>query len=82
MAVYTTTVAVGKWANRKNLTYVPVNNRINGKTYNAFGVASDRSIDPVQTRRPYKIEEDGNTSYVMYDDDSAADVAIYRTVEE
>lgn len=81
MANYITTIAVGRWNDRANLSYQPVNNRINGKCYNAFGVEIYRAGDPAETRRPYKMEESGTTTYVMYDDDSANDVPIYRTTE-
>lgn len=83
MAVITTTAAIGKWENRKTLDYRPVNDRmVNNKRYNAFGVPIYTAGDPAETRRPYKIEENGGTTYVMYDDDSENDVVIFRSVEE
>lgn len=80
----TTTIALGIWENRAQLPYLPVNSQLaNGARYNAFGVRISRAGDPAETRRPYKIEElaDG-TSYVMYDDDSAGEVPIYKTTVE
>lgn len=81
MANYVTMIALGKWEDRATLSYVPVNEKLNGRRYNAFGVAIVNAGDPAEVRRPYKIEEDGTTSYVMYDDDTKADVPIYKTVE-
>lgn len=81
MAQYVTMIAVGKWENRGSLNYVPVNNKIAGKRYNAFGVPIVSAGDPAEVRRPYKMEEADGTTYVMYDDDSLADVAIFKTVE-
>ena len=81
MPQYVTMIAVGKWENRASLTYVPVNERVNGKRYNAFGVPISQAGDPAEVRRPYRMEEDGNTTYVCYDDDSRVDVPIYKTVE-
>ena len=79
---YIILVALGRWADRANLNYQPVNNRFpNGKRYNAFGVPISAAGDPAETRRPYRIEELGSTSYVMYDDDSNADVPIFKTQE-
>lgn len=78
----TTLIALGKWDDRANLNFVPVNNQLaNGRRYNAFGVQISRAGDPAETRRPYKIEELDGTTYVMYDDDSAVDVPIYKAVE-
>lgn len=81
MAQYVTMIAVGKWDDRANLNYVPCNERVNGKRYNAFGVAIVSAGDTAEVRRPYKMEEDGGTTYVMYDDDSNVDVPIFKTVE-
>jgi hypothetical protein len=50
MAQYVTLIAVGKWENRASLTYVPVNERINGKRYNAFGVPISQAGDPAEVR--------------------------------
>lgn len=83
MSVITQTIALGKWENRAALDYRPVNAKLaNGRRYNAFGVPIAVAGDPAETRRPFKIEEDGATTYVMYDDDASGDVPIYRTVEE
>jgi hypothetical protein len=83
MPVITQTIAVGKWADRKKLDYQPVNSRvINGSSFNAFGVANRASLDLCLTRRPYKIDESESVTYVMYDDDSESEVAIYRSIVE
>ena len=81
MPTTVTTIAVGKWENRKNLEYAPCNERVKGKRYNAFGVQISQAGDPAEVRRPYKMEEDGTTIYVMYDDDAFADVPIFKTEE-
>jgi hypothetical protein len=81
MARYVTLIAIGKWDNRATLTYVPVNEIINGKRYNAFGVAFNAAGDPRMIRRPYRMEENGAETYVMYDTDEHTDVPIYKTVE-
>ena len=82
MSVIITTIALGKWENRANLNYAPVNNRLaNGQRYNAFGVQISRAGDPAETRRPYKIEDNGGTVYVMYDDDSDGDAVIFKMEE-
>ena len=82
MATIITTLAVGKWDDRANLNYQPVNNQLsNGRRYNAFGVLISRAGDPAETRRPYKVEEAGGTTYVMYDDDANGGVPIYKMVE-
>lgn len=78
----TTTVALGIWDNRASLNYHPVNSRLeNGKRYNAFGVEIFQAGDPAETRRPYKIEETGNVTYIMYDDDSGSEVPIFKMEE-
>ena len=75
-------IALGRWDNRANLPYQPVNARLaNGKRYNAFGVPISQAGDPAEIRRPYKIEESGGITYVMYDDDTFDDVPIFKTVE-
>jgi hypothetical protein len=76
-----TMIAVGKWDDRGNLDFVPCNERVNGKRYNAFGVQISAAGDPAAVRRPYKIEEVGTTTYVMYDDDTLTDVPIFKTTE-
>lgn len=81
MAQFITMIAVGKWANRESLQFVPVNNKVNNKRYNAYGVQIVSAGDPAEVRRPYRMEENGGTTYVMYDDDSFDDVPIYKTVE-
>lgn len=81
MAQFVTMLAVGKWNDRANLAYVPVNEKINGRRYNAFGVAISAAGDPAETRRPYRMEEADSVSYIMYDDDSRVDVPIYRIQE-
>ena len=82
MATTITTVALGKWDDRANLNYAPCNNKLaNGRRYNAFGVPISQAGDPAETRRPYKVEEDGGTVYVMYDDDSNGDAVIFKMVE-
>ena len=81
MAQYITEIAVGRWANRANLNYVPCNEPIGGVRFNAFGVRIGQARDPGDTRRPYRMEEAGTTTYVMYDSDGSADVPIYRTRE-
>lgn len=83
MPVITTTAAIGKWDNRENLDYRPVNQRMaNGRRYNAFGVPVSSAGDPAETRRPYKIEEAGNVTYVMYDDDAEPAGSIIFRIEE
>ena len=80
MAVTTTTVALGKWANRSNLKYQPCNNPVNGRKLNAFGLQlGDGAANML--RRPYKVDEQGSVAYVMYEDDSRTDVPIFRIVE-
>ena len=82
MATTISKIAVGKWNDRTNLDYVPVNSVLpNGVRYNAFGVPSTSAVDPGLTRRPYKIEEAGSVTYIMYDDDTNSDVAIFKTEE-
>ena len=82
MAEYVTSIALGTWDERSTLDFQPVNNRLkDGKRYNAFGVAISQAGDPAETRRPYRIEEIGSTSYVMYDDDANGPVPIYKTSE-
>ena len=71
----TTEIGYGKWNDRKSLDYIPCNSPLDGKFYGPYG-----DIDPFE-RRPYKIEEDGGVSYVMYDEDSNGAV-IYRITEE
>ena len=79
MAQYVTLIAIGKWDDRATLTYVPVNEAINGKRYGAFGVAFNSAGDPNMIRRPYRMEE-GAETYVMYDTDELTDVPIYKIV--
>ena len=75
-------IALGKWDDRANLNYVPVNSALpNGARYNAFGVSNKSAADPGLTRRPYKIEEAEGVSYIMYDDDANNDVAIFKIAE-
>lgn len=81
MAQFITLIAVGKWADRAHLAYVPVNNKVNGRRYNAFGVPISQAGDPAEVRRPYRLEEDGSTTYVCYDDDTLAEVPIFKTEE-
>ena len=82
MPVTVTMVACGRWENRQNLNYVPVNSALpNGVRYSAFGISSKSVTDPALTRRPYKIDESGNTIYIMYDDDQFGDVAIFKVTE-
>lgn len=82
MPITTQLIALGKWENRASLNYQPVNARLeNGRRYNAFGVPISQAGDPAEVRRPYKIEETGGTTYVMYDDDTAEDVPIFKSVE-
>jgi hypothetical protein len=81
MSTITTMIAVGRWSKRTNLQYVPCNEKAAGQKYNAFGVPNSAAMDPTITRRPYKIEENGSTTYIMYDDDTYSDVAIYRIQE-
>ena len=79
---YITLIALGKWADRATLNYQPVNSRLaNGRRYNAFGVPICAAGDPAETRRPYRIEETGGTTYVMYDDDTTGNVPIFKTAE-
>lgn len=78
MAQYVTTVAVGKWNDRANLDYAPVNSKVNGVLYNAFGVRITSAGGTADTRRPYRMEESGNTTYVMYDDDAKGGVPIFK----
>ena len=80
MSVITQEISLGKWDNRENLDYRPVNTPINGKYYNACGVEVNNSLAGVK-RRPCKIDQQGATAYVMFDDDSFADVVIYRITE-
>lgn len=80
MAVITTTIAVGKWSSRASLSYTPCNSGVNGKVYNPFGVEVGHPLS-THERRPYKIEENGTTTYIMYDDDSKGNVPIYRIQE-
>ena len=80
MAVTTTTIAIGKWANRANLNFVPCNSRVNGKFYGAFGLELTNAM-AVHERRPYRIDENGTTVYITYDDDTNGDVVIYRLQE-
>lgn len=82
MSVTIQMVALGRWENRANLNYVPVNSALpNGARYNAFGISSRSATDPGLTRRPYKIEEAEGVSYIMYDDDAKGDVAIFKVAE-
>lgn len=81
MAQIVTMIAVGKWSNRETLNYVPVNTKIDGVLYNAFGMVSNSAYDQAIIRRPYRIEEDSGVTYVMYDDDTNGAVPIYRTTE-
>lgn len=82
MATTISKIAVGKWNDRANLDYVPVNSTLpNGVRYDAFGVPSTSAVEPGLTRRPYKIEEAGSASYIMYDDDAKGDVAIFKIEE-
>lgn len=76
-----TMIALGRWGARHILEFVPCNNRVNGKRYNAFGVQIVSAGDPAEVRRPYRIEEDRGTTYVMYDDDTNGDVPIFKTSE-
>lgn len=71
----TTEIAFGKWNDRKSLDYIPCNSPLDGKFYGPYG-----DLDSFE-RRPYKIEENGGVSYVMYDEDSNGSV-IYRITEE
>ncbi len=82
MSVITTMIAVGKWNNKENLNFVPVGERVNGVRYTAYGVPATSAGDPAAERRPYKIEDNGTDTYIMYDDDSRSDVPIYRITRE
>lgn len=83
MSTTITTIAIGKWNDRANLDYKPVNSILeNGKRYDARGKEiSDYPRNTVD-RRPYKFEETDTTAYVMYDDDAEKEVPIYRIVQE
>jgi hypothetical protein len=81
MPIITTTVAVGKWENRASLEYFPVNGRINGKRFNAFGIQIDHPNEKVETRRPFKIDDGGSVVYICYDSDADTDIPIYRIEE-
>lgn len=74
-------LALGKFDNRENLDYKPVNEPINGAYYNSFGLKLNHPLANV-TRRPYKIDTQGDTTYIMFDDDAKSDVCIYKIVEE
>ena len=80
MATTVTTYALGKWQHRKELDYQSVNTPIAGKRYNAYGVEFGSEYAS-EVRKPYMIEEDGNTVYIMYDDDSKGSAVIYRMQE-
>lgn len=75
MATVTTTIGYGFWNDRKTLDYVPCNSPLEGRFYGPFGSLDDK------TRRPYKIEQNGNTTYIMYDDDNVNGSVIYKMVE-
>lgn len=82
MATTISMIAVGKWNDRANLNFVPVNSALpNGVRYDAFGVPSTSAVEPGLTRRPYKIEEAEGVSYIMYDDDANGSVAIFKIAE-
>lgn len=82
MAQTVTTIALGTWDERTALPFIPVNSKFpNGARYNAFGVRIASAGDAAETRRPYRIDETGSTTYVMYDDDSEGPVPIYKTEE-
>lgn len=78
MATITTSIARGKWENRASLSYQPVNEPLNGRRYGPFGLPASFGSEQ---RRPYRVEESGNITYVAYDSDENADVVIYRMVE-
>jgi hypothetical protein len=82
MPVTTTTIALGRWENRTSLDYRPVNAILsNGRRYGPFGVPISQAGDTAEIRRPYRIDEQGSTTYIMYDDDQFGDVPVYRVVE-
>ena len=73
-------IAMGTWAERKALHYVPVNSEIEGKRFGAYGLSLTSNWDVAAVRRPFRMEE-GESAYIMYDDDSAGPVPIYRIQE-
>ena len=77
----TTTLALGKFDDRENLDFKPVNESVNGAYYNAYGVKVNHPLANV-TRRPYKIDTQGNTTYIIFDNDDKSDVCIYKIVKE
>lgn len=79
--MFTQMLAIGKFADRENLDYKPVNEPVNGVFYNSYGLKVNHSLANT-VRRPFKIDVQGNTTYIMFDDDSKSDVCIYRIVEE
>lgn len=81
MAEHVTLIAVGRWEERNSLSFVPVNEKVNGILYNAFGVPVSAAGDPAAVRRPYRMEESGTTTFVMYDSDERVDVPIYKIEE-
>ena len=83
MSTTINTIAIGRWENRAALDYKPVNSVMeDGKTYDARGVPVCCYPRNYTERRPFKIEENGDVAYVMYEDDTEKDVPIYRIVKE
>jgi hypothetical protein len=82
MSIYTTRIALGKWDQRESLEYFPANAKVNGQRYNAFGVPITHATEEVEIRRPYKIDEAEERTYIMYDDDSNGDVPIFSVSKD
>jgi hypothetical protein len=77
---YVTKMALGRWDEKYILDYRPVNERQkDGKFYGPYGLPINLDNSP---RRPFKIFKtfdlyENEYTYIMYDDDTNGDVAIY-----
>lgn len=80
MSVIRTEVAVGAWAERANLEYVPCNRKVAGYGYVD---AAGRKVSPGSggdvNRRPYLVETGSSVTYIKYDDGVSP---IFRVTEE
>lgn len=81
MAKTTTTEwAIGSWANRGSLNYVPIDKAIKG-AYFTERPGSRNSPPPYQERVPYKVEETGTgVTYIAYSSDDVTEIVRYTEV--